>query len=88
MTKPKRYNLVPNDCISRLHPRRNTTGAVRRALLRLPDTTTVILSLDRRIEVPRDIMDDLLWELCPTRRRCPYQLRFEQGTAILERRAA
>jgi hypothetical protein len=25
----------------------------------------------RRIEVPREIIDDLLWELCPTRGRCP-----------------
>jgi len=71
MRKPKRYNLAPDSYISRLHPRRNTTAAVRRAILRLPSTATVILSLDRRIEVPRDIMDDLLWELYPARERCP-----------------
>jgi len=88
MSSPKRFNLVPDHYISGLHPRRNTTAAIRRAILRLPETTTIILSLDRRIEVSRDLMDDLLWELCPTRNRCPYQLRMERDTAIIERRPA
>ena len=88
MKSPKRHNLVSEYDLGYLRPRKNTTGAVRRAILRLPATTTVILSLDRRIEVPRDIMDDLLWELCPTRKRCPYRLRMDNGTAIIERRPA
>jgi hypothetical protein len=71
MSSPKRHNLVPEHSIGYIRPHRHTAGAIRRALLRLPATTTVILSLDRRIEVPRDLMDDLLWELYPTRSRCP-----------------
>lgn len=88
MSNPRRNNLVPDYYISGLCPHRNTTGAVRRALLRLPATTTIILSLDRRIEVTREIMDDLLWELCPVRKLCPYRLRMEGKTAIIERRPA
>jgi hypothetical protein len=88
MSNAKRNNLTSERNIGYIRPRRNTTGAIRRALLRLPDTAIVILLLDRRIEVSRDLMDDLLWELCPTRKLCPYRLRMEHGTAIIERRPA